>query len=295
VALIDARVFSDGKDHDPRAITQIPPEPFDGPGMLVSMNSLYSLPMENGKAQQCNIRFKVRFQPKGGGTTAKVSSQYVEKVRANADTGDPNSQLEYGLLLREPATRTGDQPIVWFIKAAQAGNAAAQYLVGHEFLNSHFIAANDAAGEFWLERAARAGVSDARLELAHYYLRDTANADRVRKAVVHLEGAVRSNRAEARFYLAALLSSHPDPSIRDPQRALEIFNDPHSFYDLNPVAWEIRAAAHAHIGAFGKAVELQKRAIGMAKKFRWNTAPMDARLSDYQAERTWTGDLLAFY
>lgn len=79
---------------------------------------------------------------------------------------------------------------------------------------------------------------------------------------------------EARFYLAAILSSHPDPSISDPKRALDVFGEDRGIYELNPIAWEIRAAA---------------------QNFRWNTQPQEERLAAYEAQQPWTGNLLAFY
>ena len=56
--------------------------------------------------------------------------------------------------------------------------------------------------------------------------------------------AVEGNRPEARFYLSALLASSPDAGVRNPERALEILGKDRGIYELNPIAWEIRAAAH---------------------------------------------------
>lgn len=182
-AIIDARVFSDGRDHDPRANRLIPAQPFDGPAMLVSMNNLYSPQTDNGVPGPCAIRFKVKFN---------VTPHPPEK---------PNTE----------------------------------------------------------------------------------------------DLAVGSKRPEARFYLAALLATNPDAQVRDPKRALEIFGGDQGIYDQNPIAFEIRAAARAQTGDFFAAVDLQKKAIRMARVFHWNNAPLDVRLVAYQAKQTWTGDLLAFY
>ena len=66
-------------------------------------------------------------------------------------------------------------------------------------------------------------------------------------------------------------------------------------FDVNPIAFEIRAAIHAHLGDFAGAQKDQARAVGMAKKLHWNTAPQEARVADYKANKAWTGDLFAFY
>jgi TPR repeat protein len=294
-AIIDARVFSDGRDHDPRAARLIPAQPFDGPAMLLSMNSLYTPQIENGKAEPCTMRFKVVFTANPARTPKKVE-QDLNAIKKRAVSGNPDSQLVYGLLLRNAdGPPSGEVPLDWFIKSAQAGNSFAQYLVGHEQLNSFMFEANEAKGIFWLDKAARAGDNDAQLELANYYMRDASNFVNVRKAVALLERAVEANRPVARFYLSALLASSPDAEVRNPKRALEIFGKDQGIYELNPVAWEIRAVAHANAGEFDEAIDLEKRAIRMARTFHWNTAPLEARLAAYQGKKSWTGDLLAFY
>jgi TPR repeat protein len=293
-AIIDARVFSDGRDHDPRPARLIPAQPFDGAAMLVSMNNLFTPQFENGKAVPCTVRFKVAFKAKPDRTPKKVEHD-LNALKMKAVAGDPDSQLVYGLLLQNADGPPSGEPLDWFIKAAQAGNSFAQYLVGSEQLNSYMFEANEANGIFWLDKAARAGDYDAQLELANYYLRDASNAGNVRKAVELLGRAVEANRPEAPFYLSALLASSPDAEVRNPKRALEIFGKDQGVYELNPIAWEIRAAAHANAGEFDEATGLEKRAIRLAKALDWNTVPMEARLAAYQGKKSWTGDLLAFY
>ena len=300
LALIDARVFSDGRDHDPRPAKVIPAQQFDQPAMLASMNSLYAPQIEDGSPQPCTMQTRVKFW--AGRRPADLVEQDLNALRKKADEGDPNSQLLYGVLLQNfVRSKTSENPLVrenpleWFIKAAQAGNSAAQYFVGRDQLSAYLGEANEAQGVFWLDKAARAGDSDAQLELAYHYLRDASNAGNVRKAAELLGRAVEAGRPEARFYLAALLASNPDDGIRDPKRALEIFEKDQGIYDLNPIGWEIRAAAHANLGEFDDAARLQKLAIRKAKTFKWNTAPLDVRLATYEAKKPWVGDLLAFY
>jgi uncharacterized protein len=295
-AIIEARVFSDGRDHDPRAVRLIPAQNFNGPGMLVSMNTLFAPRNETGKAEPCKMRFKVRFTVKPG-HTPKTVERDLSAIKKQAVAGDPNSQLFYGLFLQtsDDDAPAGEVPLDWFIKAAQAGIPFAQYLVGHDQMDSSWFEADEAKGIFWLDKAARGGDSDAQLELANYFLRDASNAGNVRKAVELLGHAVEANRTEARFYLSAVLASNPDAEVRNPKRALEIFGKDAGIYEQNPIAWEIRAAAHANAGEFDDATGLEKRAIRMAKVFDWNTAPMEARLAAYQAKKPWTGDLLAVY
>jgi uncharacterized protein len=295
LALINARVFSDGRDHDPRPARLYPAQPFDEPAMLVSMNNVYAPQVENGVAQPCTMRFKVKFWV-GRGRSTKPVEQDLSALRKKAMDGDPDAQLLYGILLPDSdPPPTGENSLEWILKAAQAGKPVAQYLAGREQLTSYGSEVNEAQGLFWLDKAARAGDNDARLELAYHYLKDAANPVNARTAADLLERALEAGRPEARFYLAALLASNPDDVLRDPQRALELFGKDQGIYDRNPIGWEIRAAAQANLGDFDEAAKLEKRAIRMAKSFKWNTAPLDARLATYEAKKPWVGDLLAFY
>jgi uncharacterized protein len=294
-AIIDARVFSDGHDHDPRAERLIPAQAFDGAAMLVSMNSVYGPPTGDRIAEPCEIRFKVKFTRSGAKKSKPILAEGSE-VKQKAESGDPDSQLLYGLHLQNAQVPAADKAhLEWFIKAAQAGNTFAQYLVGHDQLYSYTSEANEAQAIFWLDKAARGGQGDAQFDLANYYLRDASSPGNAMKAAELLGGAVASGVPQARFYLAALLASHPDENVRNPKRALDLFGGDQGVYELNPIGWETRAAARANLGEFDKAVELEKRAIRLAKRFNWNTVPLEARLAAYEAKKPWVGDLLAFY
>jgi tetratricopeptide (TPR) repeat protein len=104
-----------------------------------------------------------------------------------------------------------------------------------------------------------------------------------------------SRSLDARFYLSALLASNPDATLRNPQRALDLVKQGLESYDVNPIAFEIRAAAHANLGNFAEAQKNQTKAVGMAKNLGWDTVPQKARLAGYKANQAWTGDLFAFY
>jgi TPR repeat protein len=294
-AIIEARIFSDGHDHDPRAERLIPAQAFDGPAMLVSMSNVYAAHTGDQITGPCEMRFKVKFKMRGAEKTKPILSEGSD-VKRRAEAGDPDSQLLYGLHLQNADIPPADKAhFEWFIKAAQAGNTFAQYLVGHDQLNSYRFEANEAQAIFWLDKAARGGEGDAQFDLANYYLRNASNPVNAGKAVDLLGRAVEAGLPQARFYLAALLASHPSDEVRNPKRALEVFSGDQGIYELNPIGWEIRAAAHANQGKFDEAVELEKRAVRLASSFHWNTTPLKGRLADYEARKAWVGDLLAYY
>jgi TPR repeat protein len=98
------------------------------------MNNIYTPPRENGVPVTCTMRFKVRFRVTygNGGGGDDEQKKVLADVRAKAESGDPRSQLTYGLLLdmRDDMNVSHERPLSWFLKSAQAGVATAQYLVG---------------------------------------------------------------------------------------------------------------------------------------------------------------------
>jgi TPR repeat protein len=292
--LLDAKIWSDGRTHDPRAEYSIPKRVFESAGLAVAFATGFSPAVENGTAVSCTMRFKVKFGVFSAYQTDALEEN-VDEIRAGAERGDARSQLLYALFLenRFGLKPSGEDALSWFVKAAQAGLPIAQFKVGYYALNVP-ADKDDAKAAFWLEKAAGAGVLDAQLALSNYYLRDMSNSVDVGKAVALME-TVSGRSLDARFHLAAIRATSPDVSIRDPKRALALAESGFSSYEMSPIAFEIRAAIHAALNDFAGAQKDQARAVNMAKKLRWNTAPQQARLEVYKANKAWTGDLFAFY
>jgi Sel1 repeat len=292
--LIDAKIWGDGRAHDPRADYSIPEQLFEGAGRAVALNNVHKRPIDNGVAVPCSLRFKVKFSfPYAAATDPRFEK--FDEVRKGAENGDARSQLLYALMLdmRPDLNPTADKD-VWFLKAAQAGIPAAQFKVGHRTLSGYGFETDEAKAIIWLDKAASAGNLDAQIALANYYMRDMANTANVAKGAAWFERALEKS-LEARFYLSALLASNPDAAFRNPQRALDIVKEGLESYDVNPIAFEIRAAALANLGDFAGAQRNQTKAVGMAKRLGWDTTPQKARLAAYQANQGWAGDLFALY
>ena len=64
--------------------------------------------------------------------------------------------------------------------------------------------------------------------------------------------------------------------------------------DDNPTSYEIRAAANAMLGKYALAQKDQARALKMAQKLGWETASLNSRMTAYNKNQPWTGDLFAF-
>jgi len=287
--IISAKIWGDGRAHDPRSEYSLPDQVFEAAGRAVGLKTVYTPKIENGVVIPCTIRFKVKFSTQGGGKGDSIKDE-IDDVRKRAESGDARSQLLYAYILE---ARPDVTSIWWFLKAAQAGMPEAQFKVANA-LQGYGVEKDEAKAKIWLEKAAIGGYLDAQVALANYYVRDISDSASVIKGAAWFERA--SERSlDARFYLSALLASNPDATLRNPQRALDLVKQGLESYEVNPIAFEIRAAAHANLGDFAEAQKNQTKAVGMAKSLGWDTAPQKARLAGYKANQAWTGDLFAFY
>jgi TonB family protein len=297
--LVEATVAPDGRARDPRVWYSVPAKIFDEAGRQLALNNQYWPPRVNGVDVPCVVRFKVRFKMDGFGEggTAELKRVLAE-TKTKAESGDPRSQLMYGMLLefRNDMNVAQEDPFSWFVKAAQGGLPSAQYLVGMHGLSrtTQGAEADDSKGLLWLQRAADAGQAEAQAALANYWLRSRPSAAAMDKAFVLLERASASENRDGKFHLAALLATSPYAARRDPQRAIELLAQIEKEVDFDPYFFEIRAAAQAMNGNFAAAQEDQARAMKMARKLGWNSKDAQARLASYADSKPWTGNLFTF-
>jgi TonB family protein len=297
-AYIEFTVMPDGRARNPRVVYSLPLEMFDSAARRLVMHTEFSPASLRGVPQTCTMAIMVRFTLKGdsGDTNYSALMSYVKKTKASADGGDARSQMLYGLLteglpqLKE--SRSDAMPSI--LKAAQAGLPTAQFMVGYRAMRGWGCECDEPKGLVWLHKAAASDQADAQVVLAHYLLTGPADAENSGKALTWLERAANSGNRDGKFYLAALLAAGVDAQKRDPQRALKVLDEVMDDLDDDPTSFEIRAAANAMLGNFPKAQKDEARALKMAQKLGWETASQQARLTAYNKQQTWTGDLFAF-
>jgi uncharacterized protein len=295
---VEAAISSDGKVHRPHVWYSVPEGVFEHAGRAVTWSSGFASRKADGPSDLCAIRFKVKFRSKSP-KDVSITEAY-KNARAPALGGDPLAQVIYGLLMfdREVqgnATATPDMtPAAWFLKAAQAGLPYAQYLVGIDLLriDSHADARENQKGLAWLQLAAANGRAEAKFALANYQLRTNSAATSDATVFAWLEDAAKAGHRDGTLYLAALLAASPDPTRRDPARALTLVDLSKWDFDSDPTACEVIAAARAQRGEFDDAVSMQQRAIRGAQRFKWDIGPLKERLANYQSHSKWTGNLL---
>jgi len=291
---VEGAIRADGRMHRPHVWYSIPEGVFEDAGRRAAWASGFTPRKGTDAPGLCGLRFRVHFSARSPNDEAMTEA--LKKSRALAEAGDPVAQVLYGLLLFDRGAKSGDDSSSdrWFLKAAQAGVPYAQYLVGVGLLklDSRASAVENQKGLTWLELAAANGRAEAKFALASYRLRTDPGGTSDSTVVAWLEDAAKAGHRDGTLYLAALLAASPDAKLRDPARALTLVDVDEMDFDSDPTAIEVMAAARAQSGQFGNAVSLQKRAIGAAQRFKWETTPMRDRLAHYEAGKAWTGNLI---
>jgi TonB family protein len=290
-------VMPDGRARNPRVVYAVPAEVFDAAARRLILHTEFTPATQQGVPVPCTGSLMVSYRMDGMAASDYGDlAAFIKKKRKEAEAGDPAAQMLYGLLIsglpqfRKPR---GDA-MPYFVKAAQSGLPTAQFMVGYSSMLGWGCECSEPKGMVWLQKAASADQSDAQVMLANYILRGEPTTEDVTKALTWLERAVAAGNRDGKFYLAALLAAGVNAERRDPARALVVLGEVMRDLDDDPTAFEIRAAARAMQGDFAEAIKDQRRALKMAKDLGWETASQEARLGQYQARKTWTGDLFAF-
>jgi len=294
--LVETPVMPDGHARNPRVIYSIPKDVFSEAGRRVALDTLYAAPIVDGVAVRCTISFKVKFSMRGSGSSDDKIKEEFESTREKSAAGDPMSQFLHGLVLlaRPELNTTGETSLPLFLKAAQGGVASAQFMVGYDTFNGFGMIRDETKGLFWLEKASVNGQVNAQVALANYLMRPGTTPADHGQAIEWLGKAVAGGNTDARYYLAALLAAGPEADKRDPQRALTLLGDVMPEVDVDPSAFEIRAAAQAMLGHFDEAQKDQKKALALAKKLGWDLKPLEERLARYTANQSWMGELMIY-
>lgn len=293
--LVAASVSADGRAHHPFIVYSVPQRVLDDAARVNAFRTTFAPRKVNGAVVPCTVRNLVKFRD-GNSSSEAAMADATGRAGKLAAAGDPYAQTMYGLLLLDrSADERNAETRDWFLEAAQAGVPFAQYVVGIRLAaeGSTLPEAEQVKGFAWLKLAAAAGQPDAKYALANYTLIHDADGQQDPVVFGWLEDAAKEGHRDAALTLAALLAAGPDAPRRDPARALTLLKDAKWDFGFDPAAQEVIAAAHAQLRHVDDAVAAQKRAIGLARTYGWDLAPLQARLAKYQDGTAWTGNLMA--
>jgi TonB family protein len=290
-------VMPDGRARNPRVVLAVPTGAFENSARRMIMRSEFSPSTQKGVPVPCTIGMMVRYViDDESSSDYSQLNQFVKKTLREADAGDAHAQMLYGFLISglPQIKKPRSDAMPYFVKAAQAGQPTAQFMVGYSSMIGWGCECSEPKGMVWLHKAAAADQADAQVMLANYILRGEPGPEETAKALTWLERAAKNGSRDGKFYLAALLAAGVDGSRRDPERALKVLGEVMRDMDDDPTAFEIRAAANAMLGKFTEAQKDENKALRMAQDLGWETASQQARLASYVASKPWTGDLFAF-
>ena len=288
-------LMPDGHARNPRILYAIPRKAFEQTVRSRIMSSGFGVAPAGSAPLQCTLFYRFVIEGKGLSDYDSLKA-FMVKIRKRAEEGDPGAQLVYGMAISglPQLSRPRSEALPWFLKAAQAGSPAAQFQVGYSLLNGLGCRCEESKALVWLARAAASDEPDAQVALGAYALRDRSDPDALKRAKVWLERAVAQDSHDGTLYLSALLSTAPDAQLRDPKRGLDLIDKMFAGIKEDPTAFEIRAAAQAALARFPEAVNNEQTAINMARKIGWDVSALNERLSSYQGNQPWYGDLLGF-
>jgi len=102
----------------------------------------------------------------GTPTNRVMAAQWYQKA---ADAGNAKAQFYYGRILRDGGgnvRRDREQAVTWFTKAANAGEVDAMSALGRALMRGEGTQKNKSEGVRWYEQAAQRGAAEAQYELA---------------------------------------------------------------------------------------------------------------------------------
>lgn len=176
----------------------------------------------------------------------------------------------------------------WHHKAAQKGHPIARYELGKNMIQGKGCEEDVEGGLAWLRASAIAGYGPAQGELARQLLKKP-DSD-LEEVLQLLRDASEGGHYLSSINLAWLLATHPNPTIRNGEEALEHLDKESEYYFDEVRLLETKAAAYAALGNFRKAASYQDDAIDEAEDLDWDIPVMKQRYKTYKAKKLWLGE-----
>src|SRR5258707_118322 len=138
--------------------------------------------------------------------TNRVIRAKLEKLRAKAQSGDPQTQFDLGLMLARGhgVPQDHSEAAGWFRKAAERGHPRSQATLGAMFANGEGVQQNVAEAIGWYRRAAEQGNTDAQANLGTVYAQGHGVPKDYAEAIRWLRKAAEKGDAYSQAYLGSL-------------------------------------------------------------------------------------------
>ncbi len=175
----------------------------------------------------------------GGDAPASDRDEGLAWLRRAAEQGDAGAQYDLGVMLMASAPEAGEG-LQWYARAAQQGHAHAQYNLGEAYAHGRGVARDAKTACAWWEKAAEQGLAEAQYNLGmHRWTGEGCAAD-PNAALAWLTRAAEQGFMQAQHNLGELLLEGKQCG-RDLEAGLRWLGaaaaqgSPHSLHDLG--AW----------------------------------------------------------
>ena len=132
----------------------------------------------------------------------KTQSQTVERVQQTVQTNTPQQMFEKGMSYFQNESYT--EAVSWFKKAADLGNANAQFLLAVCYISGKGVTKSDSQAVNWFKRSAEQGHMDSQRELGRCYLLGNGVSKNTEQAILWCEKAANQGDVEAESMLGAI-------------------------------------------------------------------------------------------
>src|SRR6266516_1957049 len=155
----------------------------------------------------------------------KVDQKPIEEVKAKAEAGDAETQVELGLRYDEGAGVAKDQveAVKWFRKAAEQNYAKAQYNLGVCYEHGEGVTKDQVEAAKWVRKAAEQNDAEGQLYLGLSYVKGEGVAEDLVEAYKWLLLAARQGNESAKKIVTNPLESslRPEQIAEGQKRARE--------------------------------------------------------------------------
>jgi uncharacterized protein len=210
----------DGTVRDVNAFGGVPPGVFEVAATQWAESWKYTPALQKGNPTASTLTTMTIFKIDSSTADYSKANGYVKELRHKAEQGEAAYQYTYALILagHPHYKKPWSESLPWFLKAAQAGMAPAQYRVGLSLLRGQGCEKDLVKAREWLLLAAQQAHPEAQVELARLSLKVGPQYE-PDKAVFWLDSAVKGGSINAKKYLASILAASPVEKLRDPTRA----------------------------------------------------------------------------
>ena len=157
----------------------------------------------------------------------KADQKPIEEVKAKAEAGDAESQVELGrrYLNGEGVAKREMEAVRWFRKAAEQNYAEAQYNLGLCYEHGEGVAADRVEAMKWFRKAAEQNDADAQFNLGMCYERADAGTEDWAEVYKWLSLAAGQGHEGAKKFMTVLESKLMTPEqIAQGQKRAQEFN-----------------------------------------------------------------------